>query len=409
MQNKSLKIAVFHLGFFFSGGGEKLVIEEALGLSRMGHSVDLYGPVIDVKKCFPDLIKKVNVKPLFYSFGFHFPLRDFIAITFSIIFAPLTFWRFKKYDIFFGANQPGPVICYFLSRILKKPYVIYLAQPTRLLYPREIDRRVGFGKGSFDAFYILTKIFKPLVYFIDKLSITQANAICANGNYIADILNKTYGIKTIVCPAGTHIPKTVLSQSDRWSGGVRIGKSYIKKPYILVTNRHFPQKKFEYAIHTLKYLIKRFQAVNLVITGAPTAYTQKIVRLSHKLGVFDLVFFLGLVNEADLTKLYKNACLYLYTSPQEDFGMGVIEAMAAGIPVVAWDSAGPKTTVINGKTGFLAKKEDINDFSSKALIILKDKRLSESLGEGARRQAYRYSYGKHIEILSQTLENSLKP
>src|SRR3972149_4191051 len=282
---KKLKIAVFHLGFFFSGGGERLVIEEALGLSRMGHSVDLYGPVIDAKKCFPDLIRKVNVKPLFWSFGSHFPLRDFIAIGFSTIFTPLTFWRFAKYDIFFGANQPGPVICYFLSRILKKPYVIYLAQPTRLLYPREIDRRVGFGKGSFDAFFFLAKILRPLVYFIDKISITHANAICANGSYMAGILKKTYGVSTIVCPAGTNIPEGIVPMSERWKGAFRIGKFHIKKPYILVTNRHFPQKKFEYALYALEYLKKRFPELILVITGEPTRYTQKIITLSKKLKV----------------------------------------------------------------------------------------------------------------------------
>ncbi|MFC1625958.1 hypothetical protein ACFL1Q_02875, partial [Patescibacteria group bacterium] len=65
---QKLKIAIFHLGFFFSGGGEKLVIEEASGLTKRGHQVDIYAPVIDKKKCFPDIIGKIKTHSLFPSF-----------------------------------------------------------------------------------------------------------------------------------------------------------------------------------------------------------------------------------------------------------------------------------------------------------------------------------------------------
>ena len=65
MKRKKLKIAIFHLGFFFSGGGEKLVLEEAEELIKRGHDVSLFAPVIDRIDCFPDIIStnKTIVSP----------------------------------------------------------------------------------------------------------------------------------------------------------------------------------------------------------------------------------------------------------------------------------------------------------------------------------------------------------
>ena len=66
---KKLKIAIFHLGFFFSGGGEKLVLQEALGLTKRGHEVSLFAPVVSKKDCFPDLTKNVKINSLFSPFS----------------------------------------------------------------------------------------------------------------------------------------------------------------------------------------------------------------------------------------------------------------------------------------------------------------------------------------------------
>ena len=191
MKNKSLKVAIFHLGFFFSGGGERLVLEEAKGLAQLGHHVDIYAPIVDKKRCYPNLIKNFKIKRLFPNPSFRYPLRDFIGVMSSLIVTPLTFWRFRKYDIFLGANQPGHSIAYLLSKILKKPYLIFLALPARILYPRQIDKEVGFGKGSYDAFYLVANLLKPLAIKLDRLSVLQATKFLAAGEYISKVFYQT--------------------------------------------------------------------------------------------------------------------------------------------------------------------------------------------------------------------------
>jgi len=409
VSTKKLRIAVFHLGFFFSGGGEKLVIEEAKGLKEKGHSIDIFVPVLDSKRCFPDLIRKVEVKKLFPSPSFNFPLRDFISITCSVFLTPLTFWRFRNYDIFFGANQPGPLICWFLAKILGKPYVIYLAQPTRIIYPRTIDLERGFGKGSFNLFYLFTKIFYPIIRKLDELSIREANTILANGDYMSNVLEKVYQISPSSCPAGCYPAIKLTPAVSRFGGEIKFGRKRIKKPYILLTNRHFPQKRFDYIISSLPFILKKIPEVCLVITGSKTFYTSYLKTLTTQLGIVDKVIFLGLVKESQLATLYTNAAVYVYTAPEEDFGMGIIEAMAAATPVVAWRSGGPSTTVLHGETGFLAEPFDMSDFAGRVTQLLKDRRLNRELGRKAWRRAFDFSYKIHIDKLEKALLSPFKP
>lgn len=398
-----MKIAIFHLGFFFSGGGEKLVLEETRGLTKKGHQVSLFAPVIDKEECFPDLIKKTRVHSLFSPFSFNFPLRDFLAIAGAVFLTPLTFWRFTKFDIFFGANQPGPLICFFLGKILGKPYVIYLAQPTRLIYPRKIDREVGFGKGSFDIFFFLAQIFKPLVVFLDQISIRGASAVLGNGEYMAKILARVYKTKVIICPAGCHLKKTLLNFNKRWQGTVEIGELAIPKPFILLTNRHYPQKKIEYALQILSLIKDSFPNLSLVITGAPTSYTDCLKKVISQLGLKKKVIFTGLISEKSLDKLYCQAVLYVYTSPEEDFGMGIIEAMAAGTPVVTWNFAGPTGIIKNNVNGLLATPYQIVDFKEKIKQLLEDRKLAKKVGEnGLKRVKNCFSFSQHNDILEET-------
>ena len=395
MKRKKLKIAIFHLGFFFSGGGEKLVLEEAEELIKRGHDVSLFAPVIDRIDCFPDIIKRIEVQSLFFPFSFNFPLRDFVSIVGAIAFTPLTFFRFKKYDVFFGANQPGPLICFFLSKLLNKPYIIYLSQPTRLLYPRKVDLEKGFGKGSFNVFYLITKIFRPLIFHLDKISIRGANTILSNGEYMKNIIEEVYHIETISCPAGCHMQ----------------GKSYKEKritPFILTTNRHFPQKRLDYAILFLKEIIKIYPQILLVITGATTAYTQKLKNLVKKFKLDNKVVFTNLISEKKLKNLYSKATVYIYTSPEEDFGMGIIEAMGAGTPVIAWKKAGPATTIINGKTGYLITPYKKQEFINKIILLIKDKKKNILMGKQAKIHVNKnYTFAKHNDILEDELLKAL--
>ena len=64
MNNKkdNMKIAIFHCGFIYTGGGERIVLEEIKGLKERGHLVDCFVPTYDPELSYPDIIREFNVK-----------------------------------------------------------------------------------------------------------------------------------------------------------------------------------------------------------------------------------------------------------------------------------------------------------------------------------------------------------
>src|SRR2546429_994340 len=116
---------------------------------------------------------------------------------------------------------------------------------------------------------------------------------------------------------------------------------------------------------------KRHPRVQLVVPGPATSHTASLQALVTELGLDDAVLFLGAITEDELNRLYEGAAVYVYPAPEEDFGMGVIESMAKGVPVVAWNQAGPTMTVGPG-TGHLAEPLEGSDYAAGLSKLLDD-------------------------------------
>lgn len=407
-----MKIAIFHLGFFYSGGGEKLVIEEMRGLRALGHEVDCFSPYVDRTGCFPDNSEMREIKTLLPPPPRWLPMRHPLWVLLSCILIPLLAWRFRSYDVLIGANQPGPWFAFVMGKILRKPFVIYLAQALRLLHPRAVDTENGIRirEGDHRFLVALKRTSSSLINWADQASTRNANIVLTNGEHVARWIRKVYGVDSQVCPAGCHpIPAQDLNYGRRWTGEIQVGVIRIGKPFILLTNRHSPMKRFEYALWALKAIRREVEPITLVITGQPTEYTDQLVYLVKGLGLQGSVEFVGLVPETVLTALYKQAAVYVYPSPEEDFGMGIVEAMAAGTPVVAWRNGGPTVTVKDRETGYLVEPYDTEAFADSILSLIMNPSLAERMGRAGHIRAKKlFSYEQHNRILQAALFRALE-
>ncbi|OGV89157.1 hypothetical protein A2Z41_02350 [Microgenomates group bacterium RBG_19FT_COMBO_39_10] len=401
-----MKIAIFHLAFIYSGGGEKLVLEEAKGLVKKGHQVTVFSPVIDRKNCFPDLIGQSDVKAILPQLPMIIPEQRAFQVLLACVLAPLLAARFRGFDVILAANQPSLWLALWIKKFFGVPYVAYLAQPTRFLHPRKIDLETGLiftGRRSFLPATFLMKMAKPLGDWVDRISIKGANLVLANGKHAKKILDRIYSLKVISCPAGAYPLAKSGNYPSRYRGVLKVDDRTISKPYLLLTNRHFPQKRFEYAITALPAILKKFPHLSLVITGGETDYTRDLKNLVKQLSLEERIMFLGLVGEENLGRLYANTVIYVYTAPEEDFGMGMVEAMAYGTPVVAWNNGGPTGIVVNGETGFLARPFEVADFADKIAQLLNDKKLAERMGKtGLKRVKNEFSWEKHLKFLEES-------
>lgn len=406
---KKLKLAFFNFGFFYEGGGERLLLEQMKGLEKKGHQTVCFTPVLKKKCCYPDWIEKFKIKtlaPQWFNWSSDGMVVQMLISGWLAIFQ---FWRFIKYDCFIGVGQPGAWIAFCLSGILNKPYLVWMNQPTRFLYPRLIDRKNGLRiDHKIGLLSRLLYLFKPIIFYLDMISVRKADLIMANSITICRWLERVYKKGVILnYPGGSYgknsEKKRLKSYSQRSAGSLRIKNRFIKKPFILVTNRHFPQKKFEFAIGLMPFLNNRFPELKLVITGRKNQYTKRLEAMVSQLGLQEKVIFTDWVNEVDLKKLYSRALVYLYVGPEEDYGMGIIEAMSLGAPVVAWNEAGPKETIVNNKTGFLIKPYDLEKMKQKTGRIISDRNLFSRLSRQAAIRAGEFSYQNHIDKLEKYL------
>src|SRR5713101_7269588 len=399
------RVAVFHCGFTYSGGGERIVIEEVLGLRRRGFAVECYAPTVDASRCYPDLLADLRVRTFLPQLPRWFPLREAVQMAATSLLMPLYVWRFRGVDAIVGCNQPSAWIAWWAARLIDVPYVVYLNQPNRLVYPRSIDRQTGWFVNS--DYRLLAAIVLRATRFVawaDRRSVQEADQLLVNGDYIGDIIRGIYKREAIDCPAGCHVVSSgyPLSLPSRFSGGLTINGYPIRRPYALLTNRHYPQKRFDLAIRAMQEVRKRNPKVQLVIPGPSTSHTATLKMLVGELELTDCVLFLGAITEEELEKLYEGAAVYVYPAPEEDFGMGVIESMAKGVPVVAWNQAGPTVTVGAG-TGHLAEPLVVEDYAAAIVALLDDPEKNQATGERAFEWARRFDWERHTDVLERTI------
>ncbi len=106
---------------------------------------------------------------------------------------------------------------------------------------------------------------------------------------------------------------------------------------------------------------------------------------AETLGIADRVIFLG--KQDSVAELLACADLFLLPSASESFGLVALEAMAAGVPVVASDTGGLPEVVVNGETGFLAPVGDVEAMADAGAAVLADDAAWTKVSEAARARA----------------------
>jgi glycosyltransferase involved in cell wall biosynthesis len=101
------------------------------------------------------------------------------------------------------------------------------------------------------------------------------------------------------------------------------------------------------------------------------------------------VRWIGIVAPDVLTRLYRAADLYVWPAIKEAWGMALLEAQAAGLPVVAGRSGGVPAIVADGETGLLAPEGDAAAFADAVASLLADTARREAMGRAATEKAAR--------------------
>ena len=130
-----LKINIVHMGFFYSGGGERVALEQARLLRERGHDVEVFSPIIRWDKSFPDLLSEVHPDRIVPPFPLPFPFREASAMLASVVI-PFRFRDLADCDILLCHSQPSMFLGYRSKILFGTPYVGYLHQLTTFIHKR---------------------------------------------------------------------------------------------------------------------------------------------------------------------------------------------------------------------------------------------------------------------------------
>lgn len=101
-----------------------------------------------------------------------------------------------------------------------------------------------------------------------------------------------------------------------------------------------------------------------------------------QLGIQDRVHFLG--SRTDVAEILAYAHIFALPSNWEGFPLSILEAMRAGLPVIASDVGGVAEAVNDGSTGFLVRPDDLDTFRARLLSLVEGPALRQRMGQAGR-------------------------
>lgn len=130
------------------------------------------------------------------------------------------------------------------------------------------------------------------------------------------------------------------------------------RPYVFAVGRHVPQKGFDNLIEAFTGVARRGAELDLILAGDGPE-TGHLNRLAASSPVSGRVRFVGRTERGETASWMRGARAVAVPSRQEPFGIVALEAMAAGVPLVATRVGGLPEFVHDGSNGLLVESGDV--------------------------------------------------
>jgi glycosyltransferase involved in cell wall biosynthesis len=156
--------------------------------------------------------------------------------------------------------------------------------------------------------------------------------------------------------------------------------------YLLFVGRLRIRKGVEVLLEALRELRRRMPRAVLRIAG-DGEHRERLECRTAELGLEEAVSFLGTCGAARVRALLRGAAALVVPSIYEGMPLVVLEAMEAGVPVVASRVSGIPEVVVDGETGWLVPPEDPEVLAGALAEVLEDPAAARRRGEAGRRRA----------------------
>jgi len=266
--------------------------------------------------------------------------------------------------------------------------VIHLHEPLMPVLPLIVLRHSKtINVGTFHAYresrHLAMETMQPFLQpFMNKLDAK----ICVS-EASRDLIGRYFPGEYTIIPNGIDVqqfgdPRVPLL--DRFNDG---------RPNILFVGRLEKRKGFRYLLEAYTRIVQEVPNVRLIVAGAYEKEDKEpFVRYAYEHHLTS-VRFVGRVSTEELPSYYRTCDVFCAPSTGfESFGIVLLEAMAAGKPIVATNIAGYRSVLEDGQEGLLVEPENETSLAEAIVRLLRNPVLRHQMGEQGRRKAARYDW-----------------
>jgi glycosyltransferase involved in cell wall biosynthesis len=318
--------------------------------------------LLDVPLCQPIVYKKVPVQ-FFHRFSPRIiSIREFAFST------QLTTWLWQnvcKYDLLHihAIFSYPSTVAMAIARLKGIPYIV---RPLGQLCEWSLQQSANKKQIYLNLIERANLKHSQAIHFTSEMEQQEASYL-------------NLGVPSFVLPHGLSIPPAIPDARHRLREYLNIP---IDQPIILFLSRLHPKKGLDYLIPALgKLNCNRFTFV-LAGSGSPE-YTDELESVVVSTGIGDRTHFAGFL-EGEIKNLFlQGSDLFILTSHSENFGVAVLEALAAGLPVIVTPGVALASVVEQHKLGYVIP-QDVLEIANAVDNFLIYPELAKQMGDRAR-------------------------
>ncbi len=283
----------------------------------------------------------------------------------------------------------APAVYRRVKQILKQEQfdIVHVHEPTVPILSLVVLRHShALNVGTFHAYResnVLYEYMRPLVQRV----INRLNGRIFVSDVVREYINRYFPGEFTIIPNGIDCGRFAapnLAPIERFNDG---------RPNLLFVGRMEKRKGFRHLMRAFPFIKQAIPDARLIVCGAfsdkdkaPFIRYARATRLRS-------VHFVGYVAPEDLPRYYRTATLFCAPSTGfESFGIILLEAMAAGTPIVASDIAGYRQVVESGCDGLLVPPEDEQALARGIIDLLGDPQRRAEMSECGKRKAAQFDW-----------------
>ncbi|KZY73641.1 glycosyl transferase family 1 [Oleiphilus sp. HI0071] len=396
------------------GGTETVILETSKQLQKRGYDPKIYTTLALSEEAF-ESISDIDIRRHSYSYtrlGLSNRNRRLLdkrggnMYSISLFLSALLAKKPKVFHLH-TLGRVGSLIR-LAAKIRRVPYVVSIHGGLMDLPKQQLNDLVAPTKRSFNW----GKIF-DWVLPSNKL-VEDADAVICVGEAERKKLSKRYPKGNIhFLPNGVDVDYFASGNRERFQFELRHRGYSLKSSdrYILSVGSFYPQKNQAVLIRAFSELPKEKRRNKLVLMGLvyDQQYFESLKALAEELEVTDDVLFLTDVSfdNPTLIDAYAAAELFVLPSLYETFGVVVLEAWAAGVPVICDAVGGLPSFVENRHNGLFCPMDQKDSLVTHMYHLLRNETTANELVKNARNDVRQYSW-QHITEKLSNIYQSLK-